>query len=121
MSVATFNPTGITATVAAVAHINRQIDQSGCPHLRLGIKKSGCNGYMYMLDYIDAPEGDDQAVKVTESLALYVRKGDLPLVQGTELDLVTEGLNATLKFKNPNATAHCGCGESFSLDSSATA
>ena len=118
MSVATFNPAdaaAITATDAAVAHITRQIARSGRSCLRLGLKESGCNGYMYVLDYIDRPQADDRAFEVAEGLALYVRQDDLRLVQGTEVDLVTEGLNSSLQFKNPNATAECGCGESFSL------
>ena len=120
MSVATFNPAdaaAITATDAAVAHITRQIARSGRSCLRLGLKESGCNGYMYVLDYIDRPQADDRAFEVAEGLALYVRQDDLRLVQGTEVDLVTEGLNSSLQFKNPNATAECGCGESFSLAS----
>ncbi len=118
MSVATFNPADaatITATDAAVAHITRQIARSGRSCLRLGLKESGCNGYMYVLDYIDRPQADDRAFEIAEGLALYVRQDDLRLVRGTEVDLVTEGLNSSLQFKNPNATAECGCGESFSL------
>ena len=118
MSVATFNPAeaaAITATEAAVAHITRQIARSGRSCLRLGLKESGCNGYMYVLDYIDQPQADDRAFEIAEGLALYVRQDELRLVQGTEVDLVTEGLNSSLQFKNPNATSQCGCGESFSL------
>ncbi len=115
MSVATFNPVGIAATPAAARHISSQVARSGQQHLRLGVKESGCNGYMYTLDYIDAPQGDDQAFEVAPGLCVYVRGAELPLVRGTEVDLVTEGLNSSLRFKNPNATAHCGCGESFSL------
>ena len=120
MSVATFNPANaaaITATDAAVAHITRQIARSGRSCLRLGLKESGCNGYMYVLDYIDQPQADDRAFEIAQGLALYVRQDDLRLVRGTEVDLVTEGLNSSLQFKNPNATAECGCGESFSLAS----
>lgn len=120
MSVATFNPAdaaAITATDAAVAHITRQIARSGRSCLRLGLKESGCNGYMYVLDYIDQPQADDRAFEIAQGLALYVRQDDLRLVRGTEVDLVTEGLNSSLQFKNPNATAECGCGESFSLAS----
>ena len=119
MSVATFNPAGITATTAAVRHIGRQMALSGRPYLRLGVKQAGCNGYMYTLDHLDEPGADDQAFPVDDGLALYVRRDDLALVRGTEVDLVTEGLNSILKFKNPNAAAHCGCGESFSLNAGA--
>jgi iron-sulfur cluster assembly accessory protein len=46
---------------------------------------------------------------------VYVDADDLPLVLGTQIDFAVEGLNATLKFKNPNADSYCGCGESFSV------
>lgn len=115
MSVAAFDPTQVSVTDAAAAHIREQVARSGRQHLRLGVKESGCNGYMYILDYIDAPGAGDQAFPITGDVSVYVSEGDLPLVQGTEVDLITEGLNSSLRFKNPNATAHCGCGESFSI------
>ena len=46
---------------------------------------------------------------------VYVAASMLPLVQGTEIDYVREGINAALKFKNPHAENECGCGESFSV------
>ena len=115
MTVASFDPTKISVTGIAAAHIAEQIARSGRQHLRLGVKESGCNGYMYTLDYIDAPNDDDQPFPVAPGVAVYVSENDLPLVRGTEVDLVTEGLNSSLRFKNPNAEAHCGCGESFSV------
>jgi iron-sulfur cluster assembly accessory protein len=115
ISVATFDPTGITVTAAAGRHIKAQIAASGHRYLRLGVKESGCNGYMYTLDYIDHPETDDRPVAVDDELELFVSEADMALVRGTEVDFVTEGLNAALKFKNPNAESHCGCGESFSI------
>jgi iron-sulfur cluster assembly accessory protein len=115
MSVHTFEPTQIAVTPAAATHIRRQIANSGHRYLRLGVKESGCNGYMYTLDYMDEPAENDRAFEVAESLNLYVSTDDLPMVSGTEVDYVTEGLNSSLKFKNPNAESHCGCGESFSV------
>jgi iron-sulfur cluster assembly accessory protein len=115
MSVSTFEPRQISVTEAASAHIRGQIAQSGHQFLRLGVKESGCNGYMYTLDYIDQPTDGDREFEVGDALALYVSSADLPLVSGTEVDFVTEGLNSALKFKNPNAESHCGCGESFSI------
>ncbi len=116
MNVATFDPNKISVTPAACTHIRSQIEKSGHRYLRLGVKESGCNGYMYTLDYIDGPEANDCAFDIGEGLSLYVSKEDLPLVKGTEVDFITEGLNSLLKFKNPNAESHCGCGESFSLN-----
>lgn len=115
MTVSNYDPTAISVTGAAQDHLRAQIERSGRSHLRLGVKESGCNGYMYTLDYIDQPGASDKAYPVSDSLTLYVQEDDLPLVRGTEVDYVTEGLNSTLRFKNPNATTYCGCGESFAL------
>lgn len=115
MSVQTYEPRQISVTDSACAHILSQIAQSGHKYLRLGVKESGCNGFMYTLDYIDGPQAEDRKFDVADRLSLYVSNEDLPMVSGTEVDFVTEGLNSALKFKNPNAESHCGCGESFSI------
>jgi iron-sulfur cluster assembly protein len=82
--------------------------------LRLAIKRTGCSGYAYVVNYAeDVGPGDtvfeDQGVKVV------VDAGSLDLVDGTEVDFVKHGLNEAFKFKNPKARGECGCGESFSL------
>ena len=82
--------------------------------LRLGIKRTGCSGYAYVVNYAeDVAPGDtvfeDRGVKVV------VDAGSLALVDGTEVDFVKHGLNEAFKFRNPKATAECGCGESFSI------
>lgn len=119
MTVSNFDPANpgpaVSATPAALAHLRAQIERAGRQCLRLGVKESGCNGYMYTLDYIDAPGDDEQAFEVGDAVTLYVRDADLAMVRGTELDYVTEGLNSSLKFKNPNASTYCGCGESFAV------
>ena len=114
MTATTFDPTRISVTDAARDHIAAQIAKSGHRFLRLGVKESGCNGFMYTLDYIDDPADDDKRFQVG-TLDVYVRSDELPLVLGTEIDFIVEGLNASLKFKNPNAESYCGCGESFSV------
>jgi iron-sulfur cluster assembly protein len=82
--------------------------------LRLGIKRTGCSGYAYVVNYAeDIGPGDtvfeDQGVKVV------IDSGSLALVDGTEVDFVRHGLNEAFKFRNPKARAECGCGESFSV------
>ncbi|MBS0376437.1 MAG: iron-sulfur cluster assembly accessory protein [Proteobacteria bacterium] len=82
--------------------------------LRLAIKRTGCSGYAYVVNYAEGigPEDtvfEDQGVKVV------VDAGSLDLVDGTEVDFVKHGLNEAFKFKNPKARGECGCGESFSL------
>lgn len=114
MSATTFDPKRISVTDAARDHIAAQIARSGHKFLLLGVKESGCNGFMYTLDYIDGPAEDDRCFEL-DTLDVYVKNADLPLVLGTEIDFTVEGLNSSLKFKNPNAASYCGCGESFSI------
>ena len=109
----------ITITDSASAHIRNQLQQTQAQYLRLGVKESGCNGFMYMLDYLEAPEGGDQCFEFDQDVKVCVAAADAEMVLGTEVDMITQGLNSALVFKNPNATSYCGCGESFALGSQA--
>lgn len=127
MTVTTFDPTSadnqaqpIGMTEAAAKHVKGQLATTGARGLRLAVTESGCNGYMYSLDYLDQPSPDDRAIDVGNDLQVHIRDSDLPLLQGTEIDLVIDGLNRSLRFNNPNADGHCGCGESFSIASDAS-
>ena len=51
----------------------------------------------------------------TDELKVIVDKTSLELIDGTEIDFVKEGINEAFKFRNPNTTSECGCGESFSV------
>ena len=82
--------------------------------LRLGIRKTGCSGYSYVINYAeDITDADvvfeDKGVKVV------VDADALPLIDGTEVDFVKSGLNEAFSFRNPNVTGECGCGESFNV------
>ncbi|MBK7249677.1 MAG: iron-sulfur cluster assembly protein IscA [Gammaproteobacteria bacterium] len=82
--------------------------------LRLGVRKTGCSGFAYVVNYADdAQPGDvvfeDQGVKV------FVDRGSLELIDGTTVDFVRQGLNEAFRFQNPNVRGECGCGESFSV------
>ena len=108
---------GLKASPRAIAHLRRQLKRSGAAALRLGVKESGCSGYMYELDFLEAESTDraDLRQELGDGVAVYVAADQLPIVRGTEIDYVVNGLNATVKFRNPNAEAECGCGESFSI------
>jgi iron-sulfur cluster assembly protein len=82
--------------------------------LRVGVKRTGCSGWAYLIDYADQIESsdvvfDDGGVKVV------VDATSLELIDGTEVDYVKEGLNEAFKFRNPNVKGECGCGESFNV------
>ena len=75
------------------------------------VKEAGCSGYSYVMDVIDVDDSVEGAI-ISEQHGVTVvsDKKSLELLNGTQIDYVTEGLNSTFKFINPNAEAECGCG-----------
>ena len=82
--------------------------------LRLGVRKTGCSGFAYVVNYADDSE-DDDIVFEEHGVKVFVDRGSLPLIDGTEIDFVKQGLNEAFKFRNPNVKGECGCGESFNV------
>ncbi|MCH2242373.1 MAG: iron-sulfur cluster assembly accessory protein [Aquabacterium sp.] len=106
---------GITVTEAAARQIRRALDKRGSGvGLRLAVKTSGCSGYAYAMEFADELQPEDTRFD-SAGVSLIVDAMSLPLLDGTQLDFVREGLNEGFKFLNPNATASCGCGESFTV------
>jgi iron-sulfur cluster assembly protein len=105
----------VTVSEKAARQIAKQLARRGKGMgLRLGIKKSGCSGFAYVVDYADEVAADD-AVFEQHGVRLVVKNQDLPLLDGVEVDYTREGINEAFRFNNPNAKASCGCGESFSV------
>jgi iron-sulfur cluster assembly protein len=82
--------------------------------LRVGVRKTGCSGYAYVIDYADAV-GTDDSVFDERGVKVIVDAKSLELIDGTEVDFVREGINEAFKFRNPNVKGECGCGESFNV------
>jgi iron-sulfur cluster assembly protein len=86
--------------------------------LRVGVRKTGCSGYAYLIDYADSIEAND-VVFDGQGVSVIVDSDSLKLIDGTEVDFVKQGINEAFKFRNPNVKGECGCGESFSVDGDA--
>lgn len=106
----------ISVTEKAAEHIRKQLDKrEQALGMRLGVRKSGCTGFMYVVDYVDAVGAKDQ-VYDQHGVKLVVDQESLPYLDGTEIDYVrTNALNQGLEFRNPNIKDACGCGESFNV------
>lgn len=79
---------------------------------RLSVKKTGCSGWGYEVGLTDSIADTDHCFE-DKGVAIVVPDSALPLVDGTTVDFVQQGINSTFVFDNPNAKGECGCGESF--------
>ena len=82
--------------------------------LRLGVRKTGCSGFAYVVNYADEIHAGD-VVFEDRGVKVCVDPDSLPLIDGTIVDFVKQGLNEAFRFRNPNVKGECGCGESFSV------
>ena len=106
----------ISLSEAAAERIKRHLAERGRGlGLRLGIKRTGCSGWSYVLDLTDEVGADDVTFE-DRGVTVVVDRESLPLVDGTRLDFVRQGMNESFRFENPNASGECGCGESFSTE-----
>ncbi|HEY0662602.1 MAG TPA: iron-sulfur cluster assembly accessory protein [Lysobacter sp.] len=109
----------VSLTPAALARVQRYMTETpDALGLRFGVTKTGCSGWQHMADLArDQREGD--TVFEQGGVRIFVDAISLPLVDGTEIDLVRQRLGEQFVFRNPNASAECGCGESFTTSADA--
>jgi iron-sulfur cluster assembly protein len=105
----------ISLTEPAAERVRNHLEARGSGiGLRIGVKKTGCNGFAYVVNYADAVNDDDRVFE-DRGITVVVDEDSLGLIDGTQVDFVKEGLNEAFKFRNPNVAGECGCGESFSV------
>jgi iron-sulfur cluster assembly protein len=105
----------ISLTDAAAERVRTYLDKRE-EHLglRLGVTKTGCSGYSYVINYAEAI-GEDDVVFEDKGVKVVIDPEALSLIDGTEVDFVKNGLNEAFSFRNPNIKGECGCGESFNV------
>ena len=93
------------------AILAKQPDKS---YLRVSVEGGGCSGFSYKFDLDDTANSDDLVV-TRDGVSVLVDEMSLEFMDGSEIDFSTELIGAAFKINNPNATAGCGCGTSFSI------
>ena len=88
--------------------------QPGAEHLRVAVDGGGCSGFSYRFDFADARNEDDILIE-RDGASVVIDAVSLPFLDGSEIDYVNELIGSAFKIHNPNATANCGCGTSFSI------
>lgn len=106
----------MTVTDRAAARVKEIIARSDRPiaGLRVGVKKGGCAGMEYTMDYASEPQKGDEIV-VDKGVTLMIEPQALLFLLGTEMDYVTEKMSSRFVFNNPNQVSACGCGESIEI------
>ena len=105
----------IKLTTTAVAQINKLMGSKKYFGLRVGVKKGGCAGMEYTMEYVTQPDQNDEVIEQDGVRVLIAPMAQMFLF-GTEIDYETSLLESGFKFKNPNVTEACGCGESIKFE-----
>lgn len=102
-------------TEAAKSRILFYLAEKNCHVLRVSIKKTGCSGMSYVLDYLDAPVKNDLVIPLQNDFLACIDPASYPFMRGVVVDYVKQGLHYKFVYSNPNQTGQCGCGESFTI------
>jgi len=102
----------VSMTEAAANKIAQLMAKDGHQGLRIGVKKGGCAGMEYTMDFVTEIDPLDEVVEEGGARVMIAPMAQMFLF-GTEIDYETSLLESGFKFKNPNVTEACGCGESI--------
>ena len=105
----------VTITPAAERQIARLMDRQGAYGLRIGVKKGGCAGMEYTMEVAAVPAPHDEVVEQGAARVLIAPMAQMFLF-GTVIDYETGLLESGFRFRNPNVTEACGCGESVKFE-----
>ena len=104
----------IILSETAADRIKHFLSKEGGMGMRVGVKKTGCSGFAYVVELADAVQSSD-AVFEDRGVTVFVDSGSLPYLDGMTIDFAHDGLNEGFRYENPNVKSLCGCGESFGI------
>ena len=104
----------ITLTESAADRIRSFLSKDGGIGIRIGVRKTGCSGFAYVVELTNSVQNDD-AVFEDRGVQVVVSPNNLPYLDGMRIDFAKEGLNEGFRYDNPNVKSLCGCGESFGI------
>jgi len=102
----------VTMTPAAVTQVRKLMERDGSAGLRIGVKKGGCAGMEYTMEFVDTADGNDEVVEQDGARVMIAPMAQMFLF-GTEIDYQVSLLESGFQFNNPNVADACGCGESI--------
>ena len=102
----------VTLTPAAIGQITKLMAREGHKGLRIGVKKGGCAGMEYTMEYVDNVDQNDAVVTQGGACVMVAPMAQMFLL-GSVIDYEVSLLESGFKFKNPNVSEECGCGESI--------
>jgi iron-sulfur cluster insertion protein len=109
------NEPSITISQRAARRIAEILNSEAQPTLfRVSVEGGGCSGFQYRFDLVTERAADDLLIE-HDGARVVVDPVSLGFMQGAELDFVDDLIGAQFKLNNPNVTAACGCGTSFSV------
>lgn len=106
--------TDIALSPSAAAQINTITKAQGARYLRLSVEGGGCSGFSYKYDLTDEAREDDLRIE-RDGATVLIDPMSVEFLSGSVIDYVDELIGASFQIRNPNATAACGCGTSFSI------
>jgi iron-sulfur cluster assembly protein len=102
----------ITLTPRASTQIAKLMERQGHQGLRIGVKKGGCAGMEYTMEFAEQVDTHDEVVEQDGARVMIAPMAQMFLF-GTQIDYEVSLLEAGFKFNNPNVAEACGCGESI--------
>lgn len=107
--------TTVTLSESAAKRINEIVaEEPKAKILRLAVEGGGCSGFQYKFDLVEAADAQDLVLE-RAGARVAIDPVSLQFLSGAEIDFIDDLMGQQFKIKNPNATASCGCGTSFSI------